>query len=192
MRLRVHFAGVGGQGTQTASRILGEAAMRSGVPALVSALHGMAQRGGAVTNQVILGAARSPVVDRGEADVLLGFEPIEAARSAPMARPGALVIASTSRIVPFSLTAAGGTYPELDALLAPLREIAGRFLAIDAAGLASRAGDLRAVGPVVLGALAASSVLPFDPAALRAALSDLSSDSRRAVNLAAYDLGAGA
>ncbi len=189
MKLRIHLAGVGGQGTQTASRVLGEAAMRAGIPVLVSALHGMAQRGGAVTNQVILGSARSPVIDPGQADVVVGFEPIEAARSAALPRPGALVIVSRSCIVPYSLTASGGTYPDVEGILAPLRAIAGRMATIDACGLAARAGDARAVGPVMLGALAAAAVLPFSASDLRVTLSDLSLGSRRAVSLAAFDLG---
>ena len=134
-KLRIHFAGVGGQGTQTASRILGEAALRADVPVLVAALHGMAQRGGAVSNQVIMGGVHSPVIEPGEADVFLGFEPIEAARYAALARPGAEVIVSTSPIVPYALTAAGGTYPELDKLLSPLRKLASKMHVLDAAAV---------------------------------------------------------
>jgi indolepyruvate ferredoxin oxidoreductase beta subunit len=187
--LRIHFAGVGGQGTQTASRVLGEAAIRADVPVRVAALHGMAQRGGAVTNQVVLGDIRSPVIEPGEADVLMGFEPIETARSTPLVGPGTIVVASTSRIVPYVLTSMGGTYPDVETLLGPVEKLASRSHRLDAAALAAQAGNVKAVGPVMLGALAALDVLPFDSGLLRSVIGELSGEDRRAVNLAAYDLG---
>ncbi len=190
--LRIHFAGVGGQGTQTASRVLGEAAMRASVPVVVAALHGMAQRGGSVTNQVLLGGLQSPVIEPGDADVLVGFEPIENARSAPILRPGALAILSTSRVVPFSLTASGRTYPDVEALHAPILAIAGRVITLDAARLAAAAGNVGAVGPVMLGALCATRVLPLALELVRATLAELLSPARREVGLRAFDLGAGA
>lgn len=189
MKLRIHFAGVGGQGTQTASRILGEAAMRLGIPVRVAALHGMAQRGGAVTNQVLVGSVASPVIEAGEADVLVGFEPIETSRSTPLVGPSTLVIASTSRIVPYVLTAQGGSYPDIGSLLDPIEEIARGMFRLDAAALAARAGNVKAVGPVMLGALGALDVLPFDAGLLRTTLEDLSDANRGPVNVRAFDLG---
>ena len=189
MNLRIHFAGVGGQGTQTASRVLGEAAIRADVPVRVAALHGMAQRGGAVTNQVILGDVHSPVIEPGEADVLMGFEPMETARSMPLVGPGTIVVASTSRIVPYVLTSMGGTYPDVETLLGPVEELASRSYRLDAAALAAQAGNVKAVGPVMLGALASLDLLPFDSALLRTVIAELSTESRRAVSLAAHDLG---
>jgi indolepyruvate ferredoxin oxidoreductase beta subunit len=155
----------------------------------VAALHGMAQRGGSVTNQVMLGHVMSPLIEPGEADVLLGFEPIETARSTPLVRQGTLVIASTSRVVPFVLTARGGSYPEVQDLLAPIEAIAGSMHRLDAAALAAEAGNIKAVGPVMLGALCAFDVLPFGEDLLRATLDDLSDPARRDVNLAGLELG---
>jgi indolepyruvate ferredoxin oxidoreductase beta subunit len=189
VKLRIHFAGVGGQGTQTASRVLGEAAIRADVPVRVAALHGMAQRGGSVTNQVMLGTVRSPVIESGEADVLLGFEPMETARSTALVGPGTIVVASTSRIVPYVLTSMGGSYPDVDTLLAPVEELAARSHRLDAAALAAQAGNVKAVGPVMLGALAALDVLPLDASLIRDVIDELSGEARRTVNLAAFDLG---
>ncbi len=189
IKLRLHFSGVGGQGTQTASRILGEAALREGIPVQVAALHGMAQRGGSVSNQVLMGGVRSPVIEPGEADALLGFEPVEAARSAALIRPGSVVIVSRSRVVPFSLTASGGSYPGEDALLSPLSDRAGAFHLLDAAELAASAGNVRAIGPVMLGALSSTGILPFSSRILRSVLEDLSPAGRLEISLTAYDLG---
>lgn len=189
MRLRVHFAGVGGQGTQTASRILGEAALGRGLGVLVAALHGMAQRGGAVINQVLIGDVRSPLIEPGEADVLVGFEPMETARSTPFVGPSTIVISSTSRIVPYVLTAAGGSYPSIDDLLGPVERICARMHRIDAASLAAGAGNALAIGPVMLGALGGLGALPFEARHLRETLAGLSTGSRRDVDLKAFDLG---
>ena len=77
---RCVFVGVGGQGNLLASRLLGEAALSMGIPAVVSEIHGMAQRGGVVESAVLLGGASSPIVSEGEADVLISFEPLETMR----------------------------------------------------------------------------------------------------------------
>jgi indolepyruvate ferredoxin oxidoreductase beta subunit len=189
VKLRIHFAGVGGQGTQTASRVLGEAAIQAGVPVLVAALHGMAQRGGAVTNQVLLGPIRSPVIEPAGADVLVGFEPMETARSTPLVRRGTIVVASTSRVVPYVLTARGGSYPPVEALLDPIEALTGTMYRLDAASLALRAGNVKAIGPVMLGALSALDVLPFAADLVRSTIAGLSAGARRDVDLAAFDLG---
>jgi len=78
---RLVFVGVGGQGNLLASRLLGEASLAAGIPAVVSEIHGMAQRGGIVESAVIMGGATSPIVSNGEADVLVGFEPMETLRA---------------------------------------------------------------------------------------------------------------
>ncbi|MBW2617058.1 MAG: 2-oxoacid:acceptor oxidoreductase family protein, partial [Deltaproteobacteria bacterium] len=78
---RLVFIGVGGQGNLLASRLVGEAAMSMGIPAVVSEIHGMAQRGGIVESAVLLGDVTSPIVSNAEADVLIGFEPLETLRA---------------------------------------------------------------------------------------------------------------
>src|SRR4030042_1201211 len=81
IRLRIFLTGVGGQGTLLASRLLGEAALQLGYAPLVSETHGMAQRGGIVVSTVVLGDLVSPLISPGEADVVLGFEALEAFRA---------------------------------------------------------------------------------------------------------------
>ena len=78
---RLVFIGVGGQGNLLASRLLGEASLSVGIPAVVSEIHGMAQRGGIVESAVLMGDVTSPIVSNGEADVLIGFEPVETLRA---------------------------------------------------------------------------------------------------------------
>ncbi len=82
-RPRIFFTGVGGQGTLTATKLLAQAAMASGVETVAGEVHGMAQRGGVVESSLLLGGWRSPRIDLGEADIILGFEPLETLRSLP-------------------------------------------------------------------------------------------------------------
>ena len=89
---RIVFVGVGGQGNLLITRLLGEAALAQGVPALVSEIHGMAQRGGIVESAVVMGDINSPIVARGEADILIGFEPMETLRAIGKVRPNGLVL----------------------------------------------------------------------------------------------------
>ena len=79
-RLRIYLTGVGGQGTLTATTLLARTALMAGVPVIAGEVHGMAQRGGVVESVVLLGGWRAPKLDYGEADVLLGFEPLETLR----------------------------------------------------------------------------------------------------------------
>ena len=96
----IFIIGVGGQGSLTTSRILGEAALRAGQNVLVGEIHGMAQRGGVVESTVRIGDVYGPTISEGCADVLLGFEPVETVRGLHKASKNTLVIVNTHAIVP--------------------------------------------------------------------------------------------
>ena len=162
--------GVGGQGVLTLARIVGEAAMAAGLPVCVGQQHGMSQRGGSVEATVVLGdGARTPFVGLGEADILVAFEPLEALRAADRLSPGANVIVSRAGIPLASRPSA--PYPDVPDLLASLRERTPHVHDLDATALAARAGSPRALGAVLLGALASLGALPIDTPTLEAALS---------------------
>ena len=93
--IRLVFIGVGGQGNLLASRLLGEAALSLGIPAVVSEIHGMAQRGGIVESAVLMGEVTSPIVSNGEADVLIGFESMETLRALDKCNTTTLIITNT-------------------------------------------------------------------------------------------------
>ena len=146
------IAGVGGQGTLLASKILGYLAQAAGYDVKVSEVHGMAQRGGSVVTYVRLGdTVHSPIIEPGQADVLLAFEELEALRYAPHLRPGGAVYVSRQRIAPMPVIMGRQTYPQggLAALASGSVEVVG----VDALTLALEAGDSRAVNTVMLGAL---------------------------------------
>ena len=98
---RIVFVGVGGQGNLLASRLLGEACLAAGIPAVVSEIHGMAQRGGIVESAIVMGDATSPIVSKGEADILIGFEPSETLRALNKCNKNTVVITNIHPLPPF-------------------------------------------------------------------------------------------
>ncbi|MBI4700273.1 MAG: indolepyruvate oxidoreductase subunit beta, partial [Deltaproteobacteria bacterium] len=185
----VLFAGVGGQGVLTAARLLGEAALSAGLEARVGALHGMAQRGGSVEATVVIGPGYSSFIARGAADVAVGLEPIELCRARPKLSPRTVALVSLGRVPPYTLALQGKPYPDLECLLASLRSSVERLVEIDAATLARQAGSARTLNVVMLGALGALGVLPFDSASLWRAIERRTAARLVEVSRRAFDLG---
>ncbi|MDO4749215.1 MAG: indolepyruvate oxidoreductase subunit beta [Eubacteriales bacterium] len=154
----IMIVGVGGQGTLLASRVLGSVLTAQGFDVKVSEVHGMSQRGGSVVTYVRYGEqVSSPVVDRGEADCILAFERLEAARWLPWLRKGGSLLINDQRIDPMPVITGAMTYP--DNILEKIRDLGAEFVAVDALAAALEAGDARAVNVVLLGLL--STRLPF-------------------------------
>ncbi len=154
MKYNLVLAGVGGQGVLSVASIIALAALEDGYKAQMSEIHGMAQRGGAVTAHLRLSnsSIATAQIPEGEADMILSAEPLESLRYLPFLKPdGKIVTASDPyRNIP--------DYPDLDALLKKIQEIPGSIL-VEAEKLAKKAGSSRAHNVVVLGA--ASHHLPI-------------------------------
>ena len=149
----VMIVGVGGQGTLLASRVLGSAMLSQGVDVKVSEVHGMSQRGGSVVTYVRYGdKVYSPLISLGEADILLAFEQLEAARFLPYLKAGGRVVVNTQKMDPMPVVAGNMQYP--DGLIEKIRAQGADVLAIDALSLAEQAGSAKAVNVVLIGALA--------------------------------------
>jgi indolepyruvate ferredoxin oxidoreductase beta subunit len=189
IRLRIFLTGVGGQGTLLASRVLGEAALEAGFSPLVSETHGMAQRGGIVVSTVVLGEVKSPIISPGEADVLLGFEALEAFRALHYCHPKSLVIANTAAIAPYPVATGQAQYPPVGRLMELLAAHVGGLLAFDAGDRARQAGSPLAVNMVLLGALAASASLPFSDEDLRQIMRTRTNPKFLEANLLAFQAG---
>jgi indolepyruvate ferredoxin oxidoreductase beta subunit len=187
--LRIFLTGVGGQGTLLASRLLGEAALVAGMNPLVSETHGMAQRGGVVVSTVVLGELKSPLISPGEADVLLGFEALEAFRALDRCHAGSLVIANTAALVPYPVAIGKIAYPDVDRLLELMVPKVGSLLAFDAGDLARRAGSPLAVNMVLLGALGATNILPFPEEDILSLIETRTNPKFLEANLAAFRMG---
>jgi indolepyruvate ferredoxin oxidoreductase beta subunit len=158
---RVLLTGVGGQGVMSAGRWLGDAAAACGLPVVMGQIHGLSQRGGSVQASVVIGGARSPEVPDGMADVLLGLEPMEAARAMVKVSRRTAALVNTRPLLPASLQSTGRPYPPLASLLGPIAGIVGSLRSFDASSLAEQAGSHRCLNVVMLGVLAGSHLLPF-------------------------------
>ena len=153
----VLLAGVGGQGTILAADLLAKTAIAHGLDVKLSEIHGMAQRGGAVTTAVRFGTdVRSMVIDAGCADCLLSFETTEALRNLSFVKPGGMILVNDESIKPLPVATGRASMP---ARVIERLEDAGARL-IPATELAVQAGSPRCANVVLLGAL--STALPFD------------------------------
>src|SRR4030066_1123786 len=110
----IYLVGVGGQGIITASRIIGDAAISAGKNVLLSETHGMAQRGGSVVCTARIGDVYSPLIPDGQADLILSFELLETLRALCKANEDTMVISSTEKIVPLSVSTQKLRYPTLE------------------------------------------------------------------------------
>jgi indolepyruvate ferredoxin oxidoreductase, beta subunit len=188
--LRIFLTGVGGQGTLLASRLLGEAALAAGFNPMVSETHGMAQRGGIVVSTVVLGNLHSPLVSPGEADIVLGFEALEAFRALDRCHSDSLVIANTATLLPYPVAIGQAQYPPVDQMFRLMAGHVGALLAFDAGDLARQAGSPLAVNMVLLGALAATDALPIPGEAILKIVRTQTKEKFLDSNLKAFDLGA--
>lgn len=185
MKFDIIIAGVGGQGVLSIGSIISASAMRAGLRAVQSEVHGMSQRGGAVVAHLRLADREifSPTIAHGQADLILGLEPLETLRYLDYLSPGGTLITATEPVKNIS------DYPEIDDVLwGVLRHPRGHL--IEATKIAREAGNVRAANVVMVGA--AADFLPIDAAIIRAAIADafLSKGERIVeVNLKAYDAG---
>lgn len=188
-RLRIYFVGVGGQGTLTATNLLARAALDAGLMAVGGEVHGMAQRGGVVESALLLGGWRSPRVDHGEADVLLGFEPLETLRALPYLRPGGSVFSSSDPLAPLSVALGQATYPGLDCVREKVAAYAGEAWFLPCRSLGREAGSVQSGGTALLGAACASGLLPLSFDDLAKAIKRHLPSKLQAANLKAAELG---
>ena len=186
---RIVFIGVGGQGNLLASRLLGEAALSLNIPAVVSEIHGMAQRGGIVESAVLLGDVTSPIVSNAEADVLIGFEPLETLRALSKCNKDTIVITNTHPLPPFTVSVGQGVYPPVDEIMGLIRAKVGKVIALDGNAMAEEAGNPLSLNMVMLGALIGSGTVPVGAEDMKKTISTTTKKAFLESNLKAFDLG---
>ena len=148
----IMIVGVGGQGSLLASKLLGRLLLTKGYDIKVSEVHGMSQRGGSVVTYVRFGdKVYSPIIDRGEADFIVSFELLEAARYTEYLRPEGRIITNTQQINPMPVIIGAAAYPEN--LTQKMTDAGIAVDAINALALAEEAGSAKAVNLVLLGRL---------------------------------------
>ena len=187
MTKNIMIVGVGGQGTLLASRILGNTVIEEGYDVKVSEVHGMSQRGGSVVTYVKYGdKVYSPIIDRGEADIILAFELLEALRALPYLKKGGKIIVNTQSIDPMPVITGMASYPEN--IVEKLSEKVNT-LPIDALNLAKQAGNMKAVNVVLIGVMAKSTDIPYEK--WIEIIKKTVPEKFLQVNLKAFDLGYG-
>ena len=163
----IMIVGVGGQGTLLASKLLGHLLLGQGYDVKVSEVHGMSQRGGSVVTYVRYGdRVYSPVIDEGEADLIVSFEQLEAARWLGFLKPGGVIVTNTQKTDPMPVITGATSYPER--LIEKMREKGAQVDAVDALPLAEQAGTSKAVNLVLMGRL--SRYFEFDDAVWQEAI----------------------
>ena len=182
----VMIVGVGGQGTLLSSRLLGAVLTTKGYDVKVSEVHGMSQRGGSVVTYVKYGdEVCSPIIEKGEADYILSFEQLEAARWLPYLKKGGKLIVNSQQIDPMPVVIGTAEYPKgvIEAIAATGTDVT----TIDALSIAVEAGSSKAVNVVLMGVLAAKTDIEYGTwvDAVKATVPPKSLE----LNLKAFDLG---
>lgn len=186
MTKNIMIVGVGGQGSLLASRIIGNAVLLENYDVKVSEVHGMSQRGGSVTTYVRYGEnVASPVICKGEADVIISFELLEAARWLPYLKKDGVIVTNTQQINPMPVVTGAAEYPEN--LVEKMRAAGATVIAEDALAIAREAGSEKAVNVALIGLVAHA--LGFDENTLREAIRISVPEKFLELNLKAFELG---
>ena len=182
----IMLVGVGGQGTLLASRILGNTLLSQGYEVKVSEVHGMSQRGGSVVTYIKYGdKVYSPVIEKGEADIIVSFEELETARWLPYLKKGGKIITNTQQVEPMPVITGAMTYPT--DIIEKIKEKGADITALDALALANEAGSSRAVNVVLMGVLSTMSDIPAE--AWKKALEECVPAKALEINRKAFALG---
>jgi indolepyruvate ferredoxin oxidoreductase beta subunit len=190
-RYEVLICGVGGQGVLVLTDILAEAANQLGIPVRGSETHGMSQRGGSIVANIRMGKVWASLTSPGEADVVMGLEPIEALRNAPYVKRGngGVILFSTHHIPPPHLTYSRGIYPDLETITKSIGEYCNRVVKVDAVGLAKEVGNVRSANIVMLGALSSATEFPITREGLISAMNQRFHPKFAEANEKAFELG---
>jgi indolepyruvate ferredoxin oxidoreductase beta subunit len=180
------IVGVGGQGSLLASRVLGNLLLGEGFDVKVSEVHGMSQRGGSVVTYVRYGdKVYSPIVDEGQADFIISFEPLEAARWLSYLAPNGKIITNTQQVDPMPVITGAAQYP--DDIVGKMRAAGADVDAFDALSVATQAGSGKAVNIALLGR--ASRYFEFSDGAWTNALESTVPPRFIEMNKKAFELG---
>ncbi len=186
LKKNILIAGVGGQGTILAGRLIAALVLREGLDVKTAETHGMAQRGGSVITHARFGEkVFSPLVTRGEGDLLLSFEKLEALRWLPYLSPQGVVIVNTQELDPLPVLTGAVAYPE--GILEEIEAGAGRMIAVDALAIDPVRENPRTVNTLLLGIL--STLLPFPVEKWRQTMTAEIKAELVAINMEAFEAG---
>ena len=168
MAKNILICGVGGQGTVLAAKVLSQAAISGGEHVLSAETIGMAQRGGSVTSHVRIGEdIYSPLIPKGQADIIISFEAAEAARNADYLKKGGMIIVNKKVVQPTTASLTGKTFSE-DTMIEYLNQVADKVISVDTDQACNELGSSKVVNMVLLGAACKTGLINKDD--LKAAL----------------------
>jgi len=190
MVLNIVFSGIGGQGIVVASDIFCEAALLDGLDVAKAEVHGMAQRGGSIVAHVRVGEnVQAPLIETGTADIILGFEMLEAARVLPILKKNGTVIVNTKYIPPSTSVARLSNFNE-EKILDILKDRTQKVYEIDGLGIANKLGNILVVNTILLGAISSIPENPVTKESLKTAIAGRLKQKYVALNLEAFQIGA--
>ena len=182
------MVGVGGQGTILASNMLAALGVRLGYDVKKAEVHGMSQRGGSVVSHLRWGSqVFAPIVSKGEVDILLAFEELEAARYLEYLKPGGLALINAYRIRPVTVSTGKAVYPPEEQLKTLIDQVTDNVHWVSALEIAEDLGNPRTANVVLLGAL--SVLLDMDPALWEEVIKEHLPPKLQAINLEAFRKG---
>ncbi len=190
MNSNILLAGVGGQGTVLASRILAQCGLNKGFPAHTAETIGMAQRGGCVVSHVRIGSdMHSPIIPKGHADVIIGFEPAEAVRNIDYLKPGGTVIVNRRAIKPTTDSLSDSGYTG-ERMLEYLRDTVSHLIIVDGDAVCAACGSFRVMNIAMIGAAIGCGAVDFTQEDISTAIQSLLREKYVEASLKALKLGA--
>lgn len=187
------ITGVGGQGNVLASQLLGQMLVEKGYIITIGETYGASQRGGSVMSHIRISTKDqfSPIIPGGQADFVMGLEPIEVLRViAPYGNPGTMALVNTRPIHPIDVISGDARYPDMDDVIGKIRSLCRKVWVLNATDTALEMGDPIYSNIIMLGALSATGVLPIDENGFWEVMAQLMSPSRHKENLEAFRKGA--
>ncbi len=185
------IAGVGGQGSILSSHIVGDAAIRDGYHVRVAETYGAAMRGGAVMGQIRIGPnVQEPLIPEDAANALVALEPLEGLRRGiRYLSPSALAVLNTQQVSPVDVNLGRARYPTMNQIVEKLGRLCKKVITMDGTALAEKAGSVRTLNVVMIGALKGLDVLPISEESLKKAIVERVPVGTHDMNLKAFRLG---
>ena len=184
-------AGVGGQGSILFSHILGNAAIAEGYQVRVAETYGAAMRGGAVSGHIRIGSSVfGSVVRRNHVDLLIGLEPLESLRlGVRYLSPEGTAIINTRPINPIDVNIGNAAYPEINTIASSLKKLCKEVIIMEGTRLAEKAGDIRTLNVVMLGAAAGTGKVPLSKDTLEKTILTMVPPRTKEINKKAFEIG---
>ncbi|MDR1820376.1 MAG: indolepyruvate oxidoreductase subunit beta [Methanobrevibacter sp.] len=187
----IFICGVGGQGIIKTSVIIGDAAIAEGYNVVMSEIHGMSQRGGVVSTELKIGNFKSSIIEESQADMILGFEPVEVVRSLNKGNTDTKIVFNTNPIIPPNINSQKNSYPDIGRVVKTLKDNYPYVYNIDGDKLAQEAGSIMTLNMVLLGAATGENSFPLSKESIISSMKDNLKENFHEMNLKAIEKGFG-